>query len=65
MKGLLAPLDAVLGVGQNQRHHIPLQLVTNHMQVSQICRAYFVAERGINRKFTQETVSLYFGILLL
>lgn len=43
MKRLLASLDAVLHVGQNQGHQVPLQLVPDHVQVSQICRAHFVA----------------------
>ncbi|TNN72674.1 hypothetical protein EYF80_017123 [Liparis tanakae] len=43
VKSLLASLDAVLGVGHDQGHHVPLQLIPNHMQVSQIRRAHFVA----------------------
>lgn len=43
MESFLASLDAVLSVGQNQRHQVPLQLISNHMQVSQVRRTHFVA----------------------
>lgn len=43
VKRLLASRDAVLHVGQNQGHQVPLQLVTDDVQVSQICGAHFVA----------------------
>lgn len=46
VKRLLPSLKAVLGVGQNQGHQVPVQLIPNHMQVSQICRAHFVAGVG-------------------
>lgn len=43
VKRLLASRDAVLHVGQNQGHQVPLQLVTDHVQFSQIGGAHFVA----------------------
>lgn len=49
MDGFLASLHAVLGVGQNEGHDVPLQLVSDHMQVRQIGRAHFVAGGWINR----------------
>lgn len=61
VKSLLASLNAVLGVGQNQGHQVPLQLIPNHVQVSQICRAHFVAGGGINRPVSREIVPLYYG----
>lgn len=63
MKSLLAPLNAVLGVGQNQGHQVPLQLIPNHMQVSHIRRAHFVAGGGINRPVSQFVCVM--GIILI
>lgn len=49
MKSLFALLNAVLRVGQNQGHHVSLQLVTNYVQLSQIRGTHFVADGGENR----------------
>lgn len=58
VQGLLASLYAVQGVGQDQGHQVSLQLIPDHVQVGQICRAHFVAGGGGNRSVNTGKVSL-------